>query len=42
MANFNQYCHQLKRFAVRAICLLMVAATVWGGGWDSECKCGRF
>lgn len=33
MAKFDQYRHQLKRFAVRAICLVMVAATVWGGGW---------
>ncbi|MGB3767314.1 MAG: hypothetical protein WA947_12205 [Phormidesmis sp.] len=33
MAKFNQYRHQLKRFVVQAVCLLMVAATVWGGGW---------
>ena len=33
MAKFNQYRHQLKRFVVKAVCLLMVAATVWGGGW---------
>ncbi|PZO10360.1 MAG: hypothetical protein DCF25_20645 [Leptolyngbya foveolarum] len=36
MANFNQYRHQLKRFAVKAVCLLMLAATVWGGGWVSS------
>lgn len=33
MANFNQYRHQLKRFAVKAVCLIMVAVAVWGSGW---------
>ena len=33
MAKFDQYRYQLRRFAVKALCLLMVAATVWGGVW---------
>lgn len=33
MVKFDQYRHQLKRFAIKAACLLMVAVTVWGGGW---------
>ena len=33
MAKLDPYCHRLKRFAIRAACLLMVAATVWGGAW---------
>lgn len=33
MVKLDQYRHRLKRFAIKAACLLMVAATVWGGGW---------
>ena len=33
MAKFDQYRRLLKRFAIRAVCLFMVAAAVWGGGW---------
>ncbi len=36
MVNFNQYRRQFKRFVVKAVCLVMVAATVWGGGWVSS------
>lgn len=32
MAKFDQYRHLLKRFAIKALCLFMVAAAVWGGG----------
>lgn len=36
MARFDQYRYRLRRFAVKALCLLMVAATVWGGAWVSS------
>ena len=33
MVWFNQSRRQLKKVAIRAICLLMVTAAVWSGGW---------
>ena len=33
MIKFNQYRQQLKRLAVRAVCLVMVSMAVWGGAW---------
>ena len=37
MTKFDQYRHLLTRFAVRVVCLVMVAATVWGG-WVSSAQ----
>lgn len=33
MVNVNQYRQQLRRLAVRAICLVMVSMAVWSGAW---------
>lgn len=33
MIKFDHYRRLLKRLAVRAVCLAMVAVAVWGGAW---------
>ena len=33
MVSFNRCYQQFKRVAIRAVCLLMVTAVVWSGGW---------
>lgn len=35
MIKINQYRQQLKRLAVRAVCLVMVSMAVWSGAWVS-------
>lgn len=36
MVSFNRCYRQFKRVAIRAVCLLMVTAVVWSGGWVSS------